>query len=87
MVTSPKTLDLYQQIDDYPKLAALIFNGVDRTLYHPARAARRETPIVKIGWVGNSLWGDGDGLDDVKGLRSIIRPAVETLHAEGVDIE
>src|SRR5262249_45926154 len=35
-VVSPMLFDIYGRISDYPKPSALMVNGVDRTLYHPA---------------------------------------------------
>jgi glycosyltransferase involved in cell wall biosynthesis len=79
--------DIYGRISDYPKPTALIVNGVDTTLYHPAEQASREKSTIKIGWVGNSSWGEGQGLTDAKGLRTIVRPSIEILRAEGNNIE
>ncbi len=43
---------------------------------------------LRVGWVGNSGWGDGKpGVgDDPKGLHSILKPAIEALQAEGRDV-
>ena len=86
-VESPLLFDIYGLISDYPKPVAMIPNGVDRTFYHPASPAKRENPTIRIGWVGNSSWGDSFGLPDVKGLKTIICPSVELLREEGIDVE
>ncbi len=86
-VISPMMADIYERISDYPKPTALIINGVDRALYHPAEQATRRTSTITIGWVGNSSWGEGQGLTDAKGLRTIVRPSIETLRRQGIDAE
>lgn len=56
----------------------------------PARpeAAGRVPGRLRVGWVGNSAWGDGKpGVgDDPKGLHSILKPAIAALRAEGRDV-
>ena len=86
-VVSPMLFDIYQRISDYPKPSAVIVNGIDRALYHPSEPAKRKNSTIKIGWVGNSSWGEGQGLTDAKGLVTIIRPAVEALRREGLGVE
>jgi glycosyltransferase involved in cell wall biosynthesis len=86
-VVSPMLFDIYERISDYPKPSAVIVNGVDRALYHPAEPAKPKASTIKAGWVGNSSWGEGQGLTDAKGLMTIIRPAIERLRGEGIDIE
>jgi glycosyltransferase involved in cell wall biosynthesis len=86
-VVSPMLFDIYGQISDYPRPSACIVNAVDRTLYHPAEPANRKQSPIKIGWVGNSSWGEGQGLADAKGLTTIIRPSIEKLREEGVEVE
>jgi glycosyltransferase involved in cell wall biosynthesis/GT2 family glycosyltransferase len=86
-VVSPMLFDIYEQISEYPKPSALIVNGVDRALYYPAKQAKPKTSAIKIGWVGNSSWGEGRGIADAKGLATIIRPSVAKLRDEGVDVE
>ena len=85
-VVSPILFDVYRQISDYPQPSALLVNGVDTALYHPADSEKRRTSTIKIGWVGNSSWGEGQGLADAKGLITIIRPSIEALRAEGMDV-
>lgn len=86
-VISQVLSEIYGQIADYPKPSAMILNGVDTARYHPVEPAKRRTSTIRIGWVGNSSWGEGQGLADAKGLRTIIRPAIETLRTEGIDVE
>jgi GT2 family glycosyltransferase len=86
-VISPMMLDIYRAISDYPAPTALIPNGVDTDLYRPAQQPKRKKSTITIGWVGNSSWGVGQGLTDAKGLQTIIRPAIDVLRAEGIDVE
>jgi glycosyltransferase involved in cell wall biosynthesis len=79
--------DIYERISDYPKPSAVIINGVDMTLYHPVEPQKPRSSVIKIGWVGNSSWGVGQGLTDAKGLVTIIRPAIERLWAEGIEVD
>jgi glycosyltransferase involved in cell wall biosynthesis len=50
-------------------------DGVDTNLFYPADE-RSLSSGFKIGWIGNRLWG---GLDDVKGYKSVIDPALKKL--------
>ena len=86
-VVSPMLFDIYERISDYPKPSAVIVNGVDMTLYHPAEPQKPRNSPIKIGWVGNSSWGVGQGLTDAKGLMTIVRPAIETLRGEGIEVD
>ncbi len=86
-VVSPMLFDIYARLSGYPKPAAIILNGVDLTLYHPVESAMGDKSTITVGWVGNSSWGVGQGLSDAKGLRMIIRPAIEALRREGIDVE
>jgi len=86
-VESPLLFDIYELIPGYPKPVAMIPSGVDRIFYHPTALAKCENPTIRVGWVGNSSWGESFGLPDVKGLKTIIRPSIELLRAEGIDVE
>ena len=81
-VTSPRLFDIYGRISDYPKPSALILDGVDRALFHPAESAERKNSSIKVGWVGKSFWDEG-----ATGLRTIIHPSVDTLRVAGVNVE
>jgi glycosyltransferase involved in cell wall biosynthesis len=62
-------------------------DGIDPELFYPIDAQRfdhlGEREIV-IGWTGNSEWASESG--DIKGVRTILRPAVEQLIAEGLPL-
>jgi hypothetical protein len=64
----------------------VIENGVDLELFEPRNPERfyREKDEIIVGWAGNSKWGN-DGVDH-KGLETIIKPAIESLRAEGVAV-
>ncbi|WP_250147674.1 hypothetical protein [Escherichia coli] len=40
---------------------------------------------MRVGWAGNSKWA-GE-LEDFKGYHSLLKPAVEQLQSEGLNIE
>jgi glycosyltransferase involved in cell wall biosynthesis len=81
-VTSPRVFDIYGGISGYPKPSALIQDGADMALFHPAEKAERENARIRIGWVGR-WFGD----ECATGLRTIIQPSVDTLRFAGVDVE
>lgn len=70
-----------------------ISDGVNTELFAPARAAQaerevHEDQVIKVGWVGNSSWGQSNASmsDDPKGLHSILVPAIERLALEGYPV-
>ena len=65
---------------------AICQDGVDLSLFRPERLERFENVnkrTVRFGWVGNSKWMTGD----LKGINTIIKPAIEELQADGYDVE
>jgi glycosyltransferase involved in cell wall biosynthesis len=85
--TCSKKLDeIYSSISEYPRPNCLIENGVDLDLFVPFNLERLsdENKEVVVGWAGNSKWG-GEGIDH-KGLETIIKPAIESLRAEGYKV-
>ncbi len=87
-VGSNRLRDIYRRVPDFPDPAAVLADGVDDQFFRPQRLERfrqlGQRP-VRFGWVGNSEWGDGK--EDYKGVRTILRPAIEQLQAEGCAIE
>ena len=85
--TCSERLDnLYSSFKNYPKPSICVEDGVDLDFFAPRnleRLADKDKEIV-VGWVGNSKWG-GDGVDH-KGFETIIKPAVESLRAEGCKV-
>ena len=73
--------------DIIKKPAALIQDGVDCNLFHPmdlTRFSNYENRTIRVGWVGNSKWQIRDlEIQDLKGIHSIIRPAIDELREEG----
>lgn len=66
-------------------------DGVDCQLFRPINLERFEKyseRVIRIGWVGNSKWQVGESIPkDLKGIHTIIKPAVEELSKEGYKIE
>ena len=61
-------------------------DGVDLQRFKPANLERFQnikSRVIRFGWVGNSKWV----VDDLKGIHTIIRPAIEQLQQEGYRIE
>ncbi|WP_242355951.1 glycosyltransferase [Hungatella effluvii] len=68
------------------KPAAIIPDGVDLTAFRPKNLERFENPQSRkynIGWVGNSKWE----VMDLKGINTIIRPAIKILRTQGYNVE
>ncbi|HEY9798911.1 MAG TPA: glycosyltransferase [Leptolyngbyaceae cyanobacterium] len=88
-VCSQKLADIYSDIDNYSDPNLIIEDGVDLTQFFPANIERlfeNDREII-VGWAGNSEWGpwQQDGID-YKGFRTLIKPAVEELRAEGYPV-
>ncbi|MEZ5501574.1 MAG: glycosyltransferase family 4 protein [Halioglobus sp.] len=82
---SSNTLDgIYSDISVFPDPIAVITDGVDTLQFSPINLERLSEPDrpLRIGWVGNSSWGN-DPVRDAKGLKTILIPAIEQLQAEG----
>lgn len=87
-VSSRRLLDIYSAIDDYPVPMVLAEDGVDLTVFQPINLERFDTlgnRTLVVGWAGNSKWAAENG-EDYKGFHSILKPAVEQLQQEGLDI-
>ena len=86
-VSSGILRDIYAGIDAFPDPLAMLPDGTDTARFKPRNLERlTEDRPLRVGWVGNPNWGN-DPVRDPKGLRTILTPAVETLVAEGCEIE
>ena len=91
-VSSTILRDIYNELDIDKKPMAVISDGVDITKFKPENLERFELENIsnrkiKIGWVGNSEFTDSEGDNDLKGVRKIIKPALQELIDEGYPIE
>ena len=87
-VSSDPLNQIHRDIDVFPDPLAVISDGVDLERFKPrnlARLAEFRRPL-RVGWVGNPNWGS-DPKRDIKGLHSILNPAIEALRADGHEIE
>ncbi len=87
-VSSSKLFDIYSEIDCYPAPMLTAEDGVDLELFYPKNLDRfdaLESRSLRIGWAGNSKWA-GE-LEDFKGYHSLLKPAVEILQNEGLNID
>ena len=88
-VSSWKLLDIYNADDRIlQKPSAVIADGVDTSLFVPAgldrfQAENLQNRTIRIGWAGNSQWVVGD----LKGINTILRPAVSALQEAGYNVE
>ena len=87
--SSRKLLDVYNSDDRIlMKPSAVISDGVDTSLFVPAGLERFQSEnlqnrTIRIGWAGNSQWVVGD----LKGINTILRPAVSALQEAGYNVE
>ena len=84
--------NIYNNLDIDKKPMAVISDGVDTSKFKPNNLERFEfenisNRKIKIGWVGNSEFTDSEGDSYLKGVRKIIKPALEELIEEGYPIE
>jgi len=83
-VSSSKLLAVYRNEPRLRSPMAVISDGVDLKQFSPRRLERfddaRDRPLI-IGWVGNSSWGSET--EDVKGVHTILNPAIEAANARG----
>lgn len=87
-VTSQKLKQIYENIKELDNPICVIHDGVDLQLYKPINLERFDNiDTITIGWVGNSKFKDSENDDDLKGLRKIIKPAIEELIQEGYNIQ
>lgn len=87
-VCSERLMERYKRIESYPDPMALTQDGVDLDVFRPMNIGRLDTlgqRTMVIGWAGNSTWAHERG-EDFKGLHTVLKPAVEALQAEGLNI-
>ena len=86
-VSSEKLMKLYNERNDIRlKPSAITQDGVDLSLFKPENLERFENVqgrTIRIGWVGNSKWQ----VRDLKGINTVIKPAIDQLIGEGYDVE
>lgn len=89
IVISKKLYDIYSRNDNIKNPEMIISNGVDLELFYKKNKNKyndlNDREII-IGWTGNSKFLDETD-DDLKGVKKIIKPAVEELISEGYKIK
>ena len=88
-VCSPKLQEIYSRIEACPPPAAILRDGVDLNFFVPHNLERfsdAETRPLVVGWAGNSLWQSKASGTDFKGLHTILRPALEMLARDGIEM-
>lgn len=90
-VSSQILSDIYEDLDIEKKPNCVITDGVDLEKFYQINKTKFKdikNRKVKIGWVGNSKWGEHDKkFNDVKGVNTILKPALQELIKEGYNIE
>jgi glycosyltransferase involved in cell wall biosynthesis len=87
-VCSNKLYEIYKKIEGVKKPQMVITDGVDLKKFFPKNLARFKkinSRKIVIGWVGNSKWFSDK--EDFKGVRTILKPAIEELVKEGYNLE
>lgn len=87
VVSSEKLRGIYNTTEWIKKKPiAVTPDGVDLTIFRPYKLERFKDIIdrpIMIGWVGNSKWE----VSDLKGVNTIIKPAVEILKNQGYNVD
>lgn len=87
---SSRRLDRIYRTLSYPSPLAVLEDGVDLSVFRPQNPSRFDcfaAEEVRVGWVGNSRWGAWHaGGADLKGLHTILDPAIDQLRAEGLPL-
>jgi RPE1 domain-containing protein len=86
--SSKKLYDIYANITEYPKPWQVIYDNV----LIPDSKSAPELDLVSsrlvVTWIGNSAWGSWySTIDDYKGLKTVIIPALEQLDHEKIHIK
>lgn len=87
-VSSKKLKKIYNELNIKKKPSCVITDGVDLEEFFPMNLERfnfLEKRKIVVGWVGNSAWQNN--LEDIKGVNTIIKPAIDELVKEGYNIE
>ena len=88
--TSKKLFDLYTRDPRFPNPFTVIHDFVSFDLFYPKDLSRFDNMAnrpLRVGWAGNSQWKDHGAGIDLKGVHTIITPAVETLKNQGYSVE
>lgn len=86
-VSSNKLFEIYSKISSIKKPKVTITDGVDLKKFYPKNLNRfniKDRPLI-VGWVGNSEWVKSQ--NDLKGVNTILKPAIKELKEEGYNIE
>ena len=86
-VASERLRRIYETIPSYPDPDAVLSDGVDLSLFKPSNLERFDDIArrpVRVGWVGHSAWAAS--IEDFKGVNTILKPTIEELQQEGLNI-
>ncbi len=86
-VSTERLMRLYKQMEGLRlRPTCVLTDGVDTKRFVPVpkeHFADITDRTVRFGWVGNSKWA----VNDLKGINTIIKPAIEQLKSEGYQVE
>jgi glycosyltransferase involved in cell wall biosynthesis len=74
--------DLYSAKHQEEPNSFYLPDGVDTNVFRPRAKGPKRTGAT-VGWVGNRLWG---GIDDVKGYSKVIKPTLEYLESNQLNV-
>lgn len=82
--SSERLSNIYSSINKYSPPSLVVEDGVDTEKFFPRNLERfcENNREIIIGWVGNSEWGMNLDGKDHKGLKTLIKPAIEALREE-----
>lgn len=88
---SSKLFEIYSKLG-CKKPQKIIIGGVNSKFFIPQNLDRfnvenLEKRKIIIGWAGNSKWGNWESSEDIKGVHTILKPAVNLLQEQGYNIE
>lgn len=86
-ISTKRLNDIYQRKPELRlRPSCVIPDGVDLKRFQPIGAEHFhdiQMRTIRFGWVGNSKWA----VNDLKGINTIIKPAIEQLQADGYNVE
>lgn len=88
MVCSKKLEKIYRDLKNIPNPTMVVSTGVELEKFYmfDKNKYKNINRTIVFGWSGNSKFTDETD-DDLKGLRKIIKPAIQELIDEGYDIK
>lgn len=94
VVSSQELFDSYNNMNIFKKPTCIMGDSFEKERFYPTNTDRFKftNPEFIIGWVGNSAWNSKEKDEfgnpiDFKGFNTILKPAVDELISEGLNIK